>query len=394
MSLLAGYDDSEESDESEKTSLNSSKTTPNGNHELEELRPKQPQKRSQPQKVNLGEKKRGRAPSSKEGFFANLTEVCQLKKTDEELMPPPDLNPKRKKSLKSSPSTKSSAPPKSNLDQSEVAQLASPVLTSNSLDPLDDEDDEDTVIPFLHNATTNSTALSSSFSSSSATAPLNLFSLANEYSLTGCSLESSTPLNETVAPQPQTDEELMSRPMVGPMRPRITAQGSAPEYSNPLAEYGSQQDQYDTSPGVSPSVAFARQQPGSPFVNSQPCLLPHMPLTNKQKEMSRMAQAIDINADSLKDPDWMSHSAVPRSKLEALAKKHAKDSSKPTEIDTRMWTPAGFLNMRTKEPNRMAKSKHQISWLAQESMDRELEMMEKTSHTRQSKYQTQMKYGW
>ncbi|EDO06590.1 Mitotic checkpoint regulator MAD2B-interacting family protein [Babesia bovis T2Bo] len=41
-----------------------------------------------------------------------------------------------------------------------------------------------------------------------------------------------------------------------------------------------------------------------------------------------------------------------------------------------------------------SKRKHQISWLAADAQERELELLERTAQARKTKHETQMKYGW
>lgn len=59
----------------------------------------------------------------------------------------------------------------------------------------------------------------------------------------------------------------------------------------------------------------------------------------------------------------------------------------------RLETDDGQL-LTTNVMRKTSKRKHQISWLAADAQERELELLEKTAQSRKTKHETQMKYGW
>eukprot|EP00920_Eleutheroschizon_duboscqi_P001748 GHVT01004517.1.p1 GENE.GHVT01004517.1~~GHVT01004517.1.p1 ORF type:complete len:526 (+),score=50.00 GHVT01004517.1:308-1885(+) len=98
------------------------------------------------------------------------------------------------------------------------------------------------------------------------------------------------------------------------------------------------------------------------------------------------AEVSSISIDSLRDPNWAMTSTI-----------HAPASGKrkpKAEIVTKVWSAQTEKTETTNEPRKMQKRKHQINWLAHEAQEKEMDLLERTAHTRQSKYQTQMKYGW
>ncbi|XP_026194072.1 uncharacterized protein LOC34617954 [Cyclospora cayetanensis] len=100
------------------------------------------------------------------------------------------------------------------------------------------------------------------------------------------------------------------------------------------------------------------------------------------RDLRRMGTTT-VSGDSLKNPDWYAASTSG-----PLAKK-AK-----LRLATKVWSAKDGTVTETLEPKFMQKRKHQINWLAAEAHEKELEMLELTARTRQSKYQTAMKYGW
>lgn len=398
MSLLVGYGDEDEERQAPPENNPVELPEEDVKEKDEGLTPESPRT-----KKIISERKRTRdeekASSSKGGFFANLSDVCQ-KQGDQDLMPPPPSLPlvsRRKKNnstgipLKPRPKQQNdndSQPPMAKEPDMESQSVLTP---TGSMDDFlnNDGDDEDTVLPFFQQRPADCT--------SGRSGPIpKLFTLADD--------TQHSSYSETLASETEQHNSVMLRPVMGPSLPSTSEEAQRreseqngnvgvvePVYAAPV-DAQQRYDQFLSS--ACGDKKFRQYLQRTQYLDAVPNTQPNA--TKKQKEMCRMSQAIEINADSLKDPNWMQNSAVPRTKLEALAKQQATRDPKALKpvIDTKMWTPSGYLNMRAKEPNKLAKSKHQITWLAQESVDRELEMMEKTAHTRQSKYQTQMKYGW
>ncbi|KAK2195509.1 Proline-rich protein PRCC [Babesia duncani] len=96
----------------------------------------------------------------------------------------------------------------------------------------------------------------------------------------------------------------------------------------------------------------------------------------------------DIHADDLR----MSKSEkITRYSSSKEALMEGREAFKlPTRL---METDDGEL-LTTNMIRRTQKRKHQINWLAQESHERELELLEASAQMRKTKHETQMKYGW
>ncbi|GIX63694.1 PAP 25A-associated domain-containing protein, putative [Babesia caballi] len=59
----------------------------------------------------------------------------------------------------------------------------------------------------------------------------------------------------------------------------------------------------------------------------------------------------------------------------------------------RLETDDGHV-LTTNVMRKTSKRKHQISWLAADAQERELELLERSAQARKTKHETQMKYGW
>lgn len=115
-------------------------------------------------------------------------------------------------------------------------------------------------------------------------------------------------------------------------------------------------------------------------------------LGRKERRELTSVSVPTIHAKDLTDPLWRDGSeAVAAQLLEA------EGIAKPTigAIDPKVWSAeVGGVVQSSLVIGHAMKRKHQINWLAQEARDKEFELLERTRHTRLSKYQTQMKYGW
>eukprot|EP00921_Rhytidocystis_pertsovi_P013791 GHVQ01022389.1.p2 GENE.GHVQ01022389.1~~GHVQ01022389.1.p2 ORF type:complete len:405 (+),score=79.78 GHVQ01022389.1:2859-4073(+) len=103
------------------------------------------------------------------------------------------------------------------------------------------------------------------------------------------------------------------------------------------------------------------------------------------KELEESGVMPTINVAELRDPMWSSS---------LLQSTSSDNPSKAPPIETNVWSAIDGKMIRAPHVGGVMKRKHQISWLAQEARDKEFDLLEQTRHTRMSKYQTQMKYGW
>ncbi|KAL8446316.1 hypothetical protein Emed_005124 [Eimeria media] len=100
------------------------------------------------------------------------------------------------------------------------------------------------------------------------------------------------------------------------------------------------------------------------------------------RELRRMG-ITSVSGATLQNPDWhLAAESGPQAKKAKL------------RLATKVWSAKDGAITETLEPKQMQKRKHQINWLAAEAHEKELEMLEMTARTRQTKYQTAMKYGW
>mmetsp|Transcript_3508 Transcript_3508/g.5836 ORF Transcript_3508/g.5836 Transcript_3508/m.5836 type:complete len:298 (-) Transcript_3508:35-928(-) len=92
-----------------------------------------------------------------------------------------------------------------------------------------------------------------------------------------------------------------------------------------------------------------------------------------------------IKAEDMVDPDWYMQSKIHGGPPVAGTKVPEEMSM----YESGKWSQTTHAN-----PSRVQKRKHQINWLAQEAMEKEAEMLDRSANNRLTKAQTQMKYGW
>lgn len=85
----------------------------------------------------------------------------------------------------------------------------------------------------------------------------------------------------------------------------------------------------------------------------------------------------EIAADDLKDPDWVANKCVP-------------------DLVTSNAIPVGGNPNDPDDPEKLKQhqKKHQINWLAQETRQRDMQLLEKSAQGKQKQRSTAMKYGW
>ncbi|CEL98461.1 unnamed protein product [Vitrella brassicaformis CCMP3155] len=106
-------------------------------------------------------------------------------------------------------------------------------------------------------------------------------------------------------------------------------------------------------------------------------------------DMRKFENVQTINADDLRDKDWRLKNSVAEGAKGVLGMGREK-----APWNAKYYDPNSGSTLMSHDPTKHQKRKHQIGYLAHEAQERELELFEATAHTRQSKYQTQMKYGW
>ncbi|ORM40909.1 uncharacterized protein BXIN_1716 [Babesia sp. Xinjiang] len=96
----------------------------------------------------------------------------------------------------------------------------------------------------------------------------------------------------------------------------------------------------------------------------------------------------DINADDLRMGKTEKSARYSTSK-EALLEGRSMFKAPARQLET----DDGQL-LVTNVMRKTSKRKHQISWLAADAQEQELELLERTAQARKTKHETQMKYGW
>lgn len=99
-------------------------------------------------------------------------------------------------------------------------------------------------------------------------------------------------------------------------------------------------------------------------------------------------EVIDINADQLR------MDRIEKSKQYSMSKTALLEGRTNYKGPTRTLETDDGQVLLTNVLRKTSKRKHQISWLASEAQERELELLERTAQARKTKHETQMKYGW
>ncbi|CAE8629707.1 unnamed protein product [Polarella glacialis] len=109
------------------------------------------------------------------------------------------------------------------------------------------------------------------------------------------------------------------------------------------------------------------------------------PSLDDLEQMRKPMQFVKISADEMKDPDWYMKNQIAGGKVT----KGQNVSEEVSMYEKNNWRTTTHAN-----PSKRQKGKHQINWLATEAMDNEADMQDRGTIQKQTKSQTQMKYGW
>lgn len=108
-----------------------------------------------------------------------------------------------------------------------------------------------------------------------------------------------------------------------------------------------------------------------------------MPTEEDLEKMRKTGKFVNINAADMVDPNWQFNASLDPT---------MKGNKLPEEVSA--YERPKWNKTTHKDPSQVQKKKHQINWLAQEAMEKEAEMLDRSSSSRMSKCQTAMKYGW
>lgn len=108
-----------------------------------------------------------------------------------------------------------------------------------------------------------------------------------------------------------------------------------------------------------------------------------MPTEEDLVKMRSGGKFVNIKAEDMVDPNWQ---------MNALLDPTRKGGTLPEEVSG--YERSQWKQTTHKDPSQVQKRKHQINWLAQEAMEKEAEMLDRSSSSRMSKAQTSAKYGW